>query len=212
MPVSVLLRDGPHASATTRFGLKVEQFSISIAKTPIQIPIPQQSPEIIDLGIFRPSITISGVVENEPESIYRNYTEAETDEEDEEFELINPFMITEAMGSVENEPEDISNTSNTPTGSRGTPSFTYSGQTYYFPYKNFLEQQVVKWVASEDTLLQVEIGDTTTPLSTSSANSTGGGLYIVAIQQSQFSQEPAKEDRWNFTLQFVAKARSDIAF
>jgi len=174
MPVSVLLRDGSHASATTRFGLKVEQFSLSIAKTPIQIPIPQQSPEIIDLGIFRPSITISGVVENEP--------------------------------------EDSANTSNTPTGSRGTPSFTYSGQTYYFPYKNWLEQQVVKWVASEDTLLQVEIGDTTVELSTGSANSTGGGLYIVAIQQAQFSQEPAKEDRWNFTLQFVAKARNDITF
>jgi hypothetical protein len=174
MPVSVLLRDGPHASATTRFGLKAEQFSLSIAKTPIQIPIPQQSPEIIDLGIFRPSITISGLVENEP--------------------------------------EDASNTSNSPTGSRGTPSFTHSGQTYYFPYKNYLEQQVIKWVSSEDTLLQVEIGDTTTPLSTGSAFSTGGGLYIVAIQQCQFTQEPAKEDRWNFTLQFVAKARSDISF
>ena len=174
MPVSVLLRDGSHASATTRFGLKVEQFAISIAKTPIQIPIPQQSPEIIDLGIFSPSITISGLVENEP--------------------------------------EDVANTSNTPTGSRGTPSFTYSGQTYYFPYKNLLEQQVVKWVASEDTLLQIEIGDTATPLSTNSANSTGGGLYIVAIQQAQFTQEPSKEDRWNFTLQFVAKARNDITF
>ena len=174
MPVSVLLRDGPHASATTRFGLKAEQFALSIAKTPIQIPIPQQSPEIIDLGIFRPSITLSGVVENEP--------------------------------------EDVANTSNSPTGSRGTPSFVYSGQTYYFPYKNLLEQQVVKWVSSEDTLLQVEIGDTTTPLSTSGANSTGGGLYVVAIQQAQFTQEPAKEDRWNFTLQFVAKARSDITF
>jgi len=174
MPVSVLLRDGPHASATTRFGLKAEQFSLSIAKTPIQIPIPQQSPEIIDLGIFRPSITISGLVENEP--------------------------------------EDVSNTSNSPTGSRGTPSFTHAGQTYYFPYKNYLEQQVVKWVSTEDTLLQVEIGDTTTPLSTGSAFSTGGGLYVVAIQQCQFTQEPAKEDRWNFTLQFVAKARNDISF
>ena len=67
-------------------------------------------------------------------------------------------------------------------------------------------------MASEDTLLQIEIGDTATPLSTNSANSTGGGLYIVAIQQAQFTQEPSKEDRWNFTLQFVAKARNDITF
>ena len=70
----------------------------------------------------------------------------------------------------------------------------------------------VKWVSTEDTLLQVEIGDSTTPLSTGSANSTGGGLYVVAIQQAQFTQEPAKEDRWQFTMQFVAKARNDITF
>ena len=174
MPVSVLIRDGTHAGATTRFGLKAEQFSLTIAKTPIQIPIPQQSPELIDLGIFRPSLTLSGVVENEP--------------------------------------EDVTNTSNTVTGTRACPAFTYSGQTYYFPYKNLLEQQVVKWVSTEDTILQVEIGDTTTPLSTNSANSTGGGLYHVAIQQCQFTQEPAKEDRWNFTLSFVCKARNDISF
>ena len=174
MPVSVLLRDGPHASATVRLGLKAEQFAINIAKTPIQIPIPQQSPELIDLGIFRPSITVSGLVDNEP--------------------------------------EDVANTSNSPAGTRGMPSFVYAGQTYYFPYKNYLEQQVVKCVSSEDTILQVEIGDTTTPVSTGSANSTGGGLYVVAIQQCQFTQEPSKEDRWSFTMQLVAKARSDITF
>ena len=174
MPVSVLLRDGSHAAATVRLGLKAEQFAINIAKTPIQIPIPQQSPEIIDLGIFRPSITLSGLIDNEP--------------------------------------TDASNTTNTPTGARGMPSFVHSGQTYFFPYKNYLEEQVVKWVSTEDTLLQVEIGDSTTPLSSGSANSTGGGLYIVAIQQAQFTQEPAKEDRWQFTMQFVAKARNDITF
>ena len=36
--------------------------SIQIAKTPIQIPIPQKSPELIDLGIFRPPISINGIV------------------------------------------------------------------------------------------------------------------------------------------------------
>tara|TARA_R110002020_G_scaffold191477_1_gene391301 strand:- start:2355 stop:2891 length:537 start_codon:yes stop_codon:yes gene_type:complete len=174
MPVSVLLRDGTHAGATTRFGLKAEQLSIQIAKTPIQIPIPQQSPELIDLGIFRPSITISGVIENEP--------------------------------------EDAANTSNSPTGTRGCPSFTYSGQTYYFPYKNLLEEHAVTWVASDDTVLQLEVGDVTTPVSTSGTNSSGGGLYHVAIQQCQFTQEPAKEDRWNFTLSFVSMARNDISF
>ena len=125
------------------------------------------------------------------------------------------FSIKRVKGYVSpciNEPEDVANTSYSRPGTRGKPSFVYAGQTNYFPYKNYLEQQVVKWVSSEDTILQVEIGDTTTPVSTGSANSTGGGLYVVAIQQCQFTQEPSKEDRWSFTMQLVAKARSDITF
>ena len=44
--LAVLLRDGPHDGAdTTRYALKCNDVAISISKTPIQIPIPQQSPE-----------------------------------------------------------------------------------------------------------------------------------------------------------------------
>jgi len=66
--VSILLRKGPHdgttSNATTRvrYALLCDNFSVQIAKTPIQIPIPQKSPEIVDLGIFRPSLSINGVV------------------------------------------------------------------------------------------------------------------------------------------------------
>jgi len=66
--VSILLRKGPHdgtpSNATTRvrYALLCDNFSIQIAKTPIQIPIPQKSPEIVDLGIFRPSLSINGIV------------------------------------------------------------------------------------------------------------------------------------------------------
>ena len=63
-PLAVLLRDGTHAGATNRLALKVEQLSISISKTPIQIPIPRSTPQLLDLGISRPSITISGIVDN----------------------------------------------------------------------------------------------------------------------------------------------------
>ena len=63
-PLSVLLRDGTNAGATTRLALKAEQLSISITKTPIQIPIARSTPEILDLGITRPAITISGLVDN----------------------------------------------------------------------------------------------------------------------------------------------------
>jgi len=66
--VSILLRNGPHDGTDTnnttrlRYALLCDNFSIQIAKTPIQIPIPQRSPEIIDLGIFRPSISLNGLV------------------------------------------------------------------------------------------------------------------------------------------------------
>ena len=45
------------------FALKCDNVSISYAKTPIQVPIPQQAPQIIDLGIYRPSISLTGVVD-----------------------------------------------------------------------------------------------------------------------------------------------------
>ena len=62
--LAVLLRDGPHDGAdTTRYALKCNDVAISISKTPIQIPIPQQSPELVDIGYFRPSITITGIVD-----------------------------------------------------------------------------------------------------------------------------------------------------
>ena len=49
----------------TNFGyaLKCDNASISYAKTPIQVPIPQSPPQIIDLGIYRPSISLSGTIE-----------------------------------------------------------------------------------------------------------------------------------------------------
>ena len=43
-PLAVLLRNGTHGAATVRLALKAEQFSVSIAKTPIQIPIPPRNP------------------------------------------------------------------------------------------------------------------------------------------------------------------------
>lgn len=173
-PLAVLLRNGTHAGASVRLALKAEQFSISVAKTPIQIPIPRQNPELLDLGIFRPSVTLSGIID------------------------------TEALF--------VSNTSNSPAGTRGMETLTVSGQTYYIPYKNYLEEVAIKWVTDSSTVLQIEWGDTTTPTSTGSANATGGALYHVAIQQAQFSVLPAQEDRWQYTMQFVAKGRNDITF
>ena len=73
MSVEVFLRNCRHdelkstsvASSPLKIGyaLKCDNASISYAKTPIQVPIPQSPPQIIDLGIYRPSISLSGTVE-----------------------------------------------------------------------------------------------------------------------------------------------------
>ena len=172
--LSVLLRDGEHDNtnskqATTRFALKCDTFAVNIGKTPIQIPIPGSSPEIIDLGIFRPSVTISGIVDTvQPDN----------------FEI------------------------------------TVGGQTYTIPFKNQLENAVYDFAASDVALLEIEVGDTTFPangdngytssLIDSAASHTGGGIYRVAIQSARFGLNAAREDRYDFSIQFVAQARQDF--
>jgi len=167
-PLSVLLRDGTHAGATNRLALKVEQLSISLQKTPIQIPIPRATPQLLDLGITRPSITISGIVDNKGGDLTNNDS---------------GFQDMEKM--------------------------TISGQTYYVPYKNFLEYKLVTWVTSPSAEIQLEVGDATTP---DGDGHTGGGVYKVAVQQLQFSQTPGTEDRWIYSIQFVSKLREGISF
>ncbi len=68
--LSVLLRNGTHhgdgraGQGTLFYALKCENITINYGRTPIQIAIPQNTPELIDLGIVRPSISISGLVDN----------------------------------------------------------------------------------------------------------------------------------------------------
>ena len=101
--LAVLLRDDTNADAAVRLALKAEQVSISVSRTPIQIAVPSASPIIFDLGSSRPSITISGIVENVGGDT-TNTTE-------------NAFFNMESR--------------------------TIQGQTYYIPYKNYLEQQLL---------------------------------------------------------------------
>ena len=62
--------------------------------------------------------------------------------------------------------------------------------------------------------MQLEIGDATTPDYSGSGTtaSTGGGIYEVAVQQAQFTVAPGTEDRWIYSIQFVAKLRTGITF
>ena len=62
--LAVLLRDGTNSGATNRYALKVDQLTISAGRQPIQIPMPGASPIILDLGQTRPTITISGIMDN----------------------------------------------------------------------------------------------------------------------------------------------------
>ena len=174
--LAVLLRDGTNAGATIRLALKVEQFSVGISKTPIQVPVPRGTPILMDLGSSRPSITMSGVVDN--------------------------------IGQ---------DTSNTTSNFWHMETKTIQGQTYYVPYKNYLENKLITWVTGSSVDLQVEIGDAsvteaTSPAVGSSNAPTGGGIYKVAVQQVQFAVMPAQEDRWTFNVQFVGALREGISF
>ena len=95
--ISVLLRTCPHTSipstpTTTAFGyaLKCDNVSISYTKTPIQIPRPRLSPQLIDIGVYRPSVSLSGVMD----TIGGNTSETTTG-----FEGMASFTYTRTTGS-----------------------------------------------------------------------------------------------------------------
>ena len=201
--LAVLLRNGPHGTASVRYGLKCNDVAMSYAKTPIQIPIAQQSPELIDLGYFRPSITVTGIID----TIGGDANNAGTTG----IAGMESFLYTRAS---------VSNSGQFADGGHGT------AQRYYVPYKNALEEAIATWMYLDTTPIQIEIGDAQYPLasyggyapggnitnrfSTSNQQATGGAIYEVAIQQCRFSLKAATEDRYEFTMQFVAKARLDM--
>ena len=193
MDSSVLLTYNGEESATPiRFALKADSVTISISKTPIQIPIPQNTPQLVDFGIFRPAITVSAIVDNiGGNSVYNGSLAAE-------------YQGMDAI-SVYNKLDDA----------------VYS---YYIPYKNKLEEKLYQWVADDDNILTLVIGDPTAPIwnvkedgvAEVSSNfgtatfSTGGGTYQVALQQARFQLDAGREDRWICQMQFVSMSRRDV--
>ena len=61
LSIRLVYTDGTN---TTRYALKVDSVTVNLQKTPIQIPIPQNTPQLVDFGIFRPSITVSAIVDS----------------------------------------------------------------------------------------------------------------------------------------------------
>ena len=211
--LAVLLRNGSHADATMRFALKCNDIAISYARTPIQIPIAQQSPELIDLGFIRPSLTCTGIVDT---------IGGDTNNTTAGVAGMESFLFTRTTVSATS-----GNAKWSDGGGVATPSDTRT-QRYYVPYKNVLEEAVGTWLyLGVDSSLQIEIGDSQYPidnfggyvtggetanryLSTGTIQSTGGAIYLVAIQQGRFALNAAREDRYDFTLQFVITRRIDI--
>lgn len=203
--LAILLRNGQHGtSGTIRYALKASDIAMSLAKTPIQIPIPQQSPELVDIGYFRPSITVTGIVDT---------TGGDTSNVTAGFAGMASFMFTRVSygGS---------------SGSLYDDGGAASAQRYYIPYKNALEETCQKWIFASNTLLELEVGDAQFPISNyggylghsgttrfavnNTAHATGGAIYRVALQQARFQVNAAKEDRYEFSLQFVSEGRLDI--
>ena len=205
--LAVLLRNGSHIDATMRFALKCNDVAVSYARTPIQIPIAQQSPELIDLGFIRPSLTCTGIVDTIGGDI-TNTTPGKVGMESFEYTRSN---VSAASGN-----------------SRWSDGGVGTSRTYYIPYKNVLEEAIGTWMyMGVDNPLQVEIGDAKYPIddisgyiaggetasrfaTTGTNQATGGAIYMVAIQQGRFALNSAKEDRYDFTLQFVVTRRIDI--
>ena len=203
---AILIRNNTHELATTRYALKAEQVAISIVKTPIQIPIPRNSPALIDIGIFRPSITISGLVDEQGGNLGGNSNAFSTDEIAAGVAGMTKFGFTRG-GTVDSE-------------------------NYYIPYKNKLEEAAYNWLAQDSTPLELELGNAKYPVYNedvegdnadtdpgtahttynSAYDATGGAIYQVAIQQFRVEMAAAKEDRWQYTFQFVTKARSGVTF
>jgi hypothetical protein len=163
---SVLIRNGRHAStgagaATERYMLLCDNLSVSIAKTPIQVPLPQKTPVLIDLGMFRPSISISGLIDT---------IGGDTS---------NVTSATVTRGMV-----------GTSISLKDSDTGATSSQTYYTPYKNALETAAYLWLTDADTPLEVEVLDAATPLSMNYSTGTitqGSGSTTVTGSGTTFT-------------------------
>tara|TARA_B100001123_G_C14803129_1_gene825297 strand:+ start:144 stop:689 length:546 start_codon:yes stop_codon:yes gene_type:complete len=173
--LSVFLRNGTHAGATVRLVLKCDQVSVQYTQSPIQITPPNSDQIMFELGFSKPSMTISGIIDN--------------------------------IGG------DTSNASYSATADlnvKGMEYLTLNSQNYFIPYKNYLEGFLMRH-PENNKQLEIELGDATTPDPTAGAFTTGGAIYIGALQQLQFSQTPGLEDRWLFTMGFLIARRAGVA-
>ena len=200
-PLQVLLRTGNHgaaAGAVIRLALKVEQVTVAVQRNPIQVGLPNSEPIVFDLGINRPSLTISGLIDSVGGDTSNTTNTAQSVSGGQYYGGMERLSLT---------------------GPNETFSAWNVTRDYYIPYKNYLEGKLVTWSSISGLDIQVEIGDAQYPLWNTSGDgdvvtgeTTGGAIYHCVIGSFQFSQSPGTEDRWAFSLQFPCKTRSDIAY
>lgn len=53
------------SGSATRYALQVEKITVVIQKNPIQIAAPKNSPYLFDLGTYKPTITLTGTVDDQ---------------------------------------------------------------------------------------------------------------------------------------------------
>ena len=181
MDLAVLLTYAQTAG-TTYYAIKADSVTVSIAKTPIQIPVPQNTPELIDFGIFRPAITISAIIDDRGTGT----TLASG------YEGMDSVMVGSQAYYIpyKNALEEalytwIADEDNTLT--------LILGDSTYPIYNR----------ESDGTEAQSGGG--------AAYHSTGGSEYRVALQQARFQMDAGREDRWICQMQFVAAARRDAA-
>ena len=54
-----------NTSTTEKYALQVEKITLAIQKNPVQIAAPKMSPYLFDLGIYKPVITLVGIVDDQ---------------------------------------------------------------------------------------------------------------------------------------------------
>ena len=153
--LGVLFRNCKHDGNATsspdkvRYALQCDNFAVQIARTPIQMPIPGNSPELMDFGIFRPSLSISGLVSTKGGA---------SNIGQKGFEFMEYF--------------DYTRRHNRENGYSNSDTSGYTNR-YYFPPKNRIEEDAYKWKTSLGSELELEIVDANQPQLTKFADGSG---------------------------------------
>ena len=195
------------SSSFERYALQADSVSIQIQKGPTHLSVPK-TVRIIDLNTAKPVITITGTIDNVGQDT-TNTTQG--------FESMTAISVTRKHW------DDATTTTSS--------AYTNETQTYYVPYKNALEDAIYRFAGKmndSDKAIELEIGDANHPRFNTAADphsdtgsrftiasgsnfvETGGGVYVVAINNARFDMEAGAEDRWNYQLQFIAEYRKEF--